>query len=93
MADYQVDIVSIENESDLTYEYLCELHRQYRPQRVMIEFNGMWSVTAFLDVEYPLEWLLVQIMTTIDASSFALYVSISLLSKAPEIMMKSPMFV
>ncbi len=75
MADYQVDIVSIENESDLTYEYLCELHRQYRPQRVMIEFNGMWSVTAFLDVEYPLEWLLVQIMTTIDASSFALYMN------------------
>jgi len=75
MADYHVDIVRIEKESDLTYEYLTRLHRQYHPQRVMIEFNGMWNVTAFLDVEYPIEWILVQIMTTIDASTFALYMN------------------
>lgn len=75
MADYCVDVVSVENESDLTYEFLCDLQRQYKPERVMIEFNGMWSVTKFLDVEYPIEWILVQLMTTIDASTFALYMN------------------
>lgn len=75
MADYHVDIETVENESDLTYEFLCDLQRRYQPQRVMIEFNGMWNVTNFLDVEYPIEWILVQIMTTIDASTFALYVN------------------
>lgn len=75
MADYHVDIETVENESDLTYEFLCDVQRRYQPQRVMIEFNGMWNVTNFLDVEYPIEWILVQIMTTIDASTFALYVN------------------
>lgn len=75
MADYHVDIETVENESDLTYEFLCDLQRRYHPQRVMIEFNGMWNVTNFLDVEYPIEWILVQIMTTIDASTFSLYVN------------------
>lgn len=75
MADYHVDIVTVEKESDLTYEFLCELQRRYQPQRVMIEFNGMWKVTEFLEVEYPIEWILVQIMTTIDASTFALYMN------------------
>lgn len=75
MAAYQCDVVYVEKEADLSFAYLDALDRRYRPERVMIEFNGMWSVSAFLDVEYPIEWLLVQIMTTVDASTFAMYMN------------------
>ena len=75
MSAYNCDLVYVQQEQDLSYDYLKALDRQYRPERVMIEFNGMWNVTNFLDVEYPLEWLLVQIMTTVDASTFAMYMN------------------
>lgn len=75
MHAYHCDVVYVKQEEELSFDNLCAWDRQYHPERVMIEFNGMWSVTHFLDVEYPLEWLLVQIMTTIDASTFSLYVN------------------
>ena len=75
MAAYHCDVVYVEKEEELCFDYLNALDRQYHPERVMIEFNGMWSVTSFLDVEYPMEWLLVQIMTTVDASTFAMYMN------------------
>ncbi|MCI8541391.1 MAG: hypothetical protein HFE67_07795 [Erysipelotrichaceae bacterium] len=75
MAAYGCDLVYVKKETDLSPAYLTELDQRYQPERVMIEFNGMWNVTAFLDVEYPLEWLLVQIMTTVDATSFAMYLN------------------
>lgn len=75
LASYHAKLVYVEKESELTYENLCMWDKEYHPDRVMIEFNGMWSVTNFLDVEYPLQWLLVQILTTIDASTFAAYMS------------------
>lgn len=75
MSEYACDVVYVKQEQDLSYDYLNALELQYHPERVMIEFNGMWSVTNFLDVEYPLEWLLVQIMTTVDASTFTMYMN------------------
>lgn len=75
LSAYGTDIVYIEKESDLSFDLLNRLDQQYRPERVMIEFNGMWNVTNFLDVEYPIQWLLVQILTTVDASSFAMYMN------------------
>ncbi len=75
MSAYGCDVVYVKQESDLGFDYLDSLDRQYHPEQVMIEFNGMWSVTSFLDVEYPIEWLLVQIMTTVDASTFAMYMN------------------
>lgn len=75
LSAYGADIVYIEKESDLSFDLFNRLDKQYRPDRVLIEFNGMWNVTKFLDVEYPINWLLVQILTTIDASSFAMYMN------------------
>lgn len=75
MAAYRASIVYVEKEADLTYENICAWDKEYQPDRVMIEFNGTWSVTNFLDVEYPLQWLLVQILTTVDASTFEAYMS------------------
>lgn len=75
LAAYDTDLVYVEHEEELTFDFLNKLDKQYHPDRVMIEFNGMWSFTKFLDVEYPINWLLVQILTTIDASTFAMYMN------------------
>ena len=69
------DIVYIDSFSKLTPTYLNELDAKYQPERVMMEYNGTWSVTDFLDIEIPLDWLIVQIVTTVDASTFESYVT------------------
>lgn len=68
-------IVTVEKESDLTYAFMKKCDSLIEPDRVMIEFNGTWNFTKFLDEEMPFDWLLVQILSTVDASTFASYIN------------------
>lgn len=58
----------------ITPEFYRELQEKVNPDRVMIELNGTWSVSDFLHIDMPINWLLVQIISTVDASTFNLYV-------------------
>ncbi len=75
LAGKKIDIVTVEEQEDLTEEYLDELKMKYRPQRVMIEYNGMWNVEEFLEKELPKEWVMVQVITIIDASTYQNYLN------------------
>lgn len=68
-------VVSVNNPKKLTAPFLAKCEQLFHPDRVMIEYNGMWSVDQFLDVELPLRWILVQILSTVDASTFAMYLA------------------
>ena len=67
--------MNVEEKEELTADYLEKLEHEYRPKQVFIEFNGMWSVTEFLDMEFPINWMLVQIISTVDAQTFMMYVN------------------
>lgn len=75
LKDTHTILVNVESASYLCADLLVEFDRRYEPDRVMIEYNGMWSVNDLLDMEMPLDWLLVQILTTIDATTFTTYMS------------------
>ncbi len=75
LAKYNTAVVTVEEREELTPEYLRMLAAQYRPQRVMIEFNGMWSVEEFVGQELPRDWVMVQIITIIDASTYQNYLN------------------
>lgn len=75
MEDYKCDVVYVEKQEDLTFSFMDGLDKKYQPDRVMIEFNGTWSVNEFMDQDMPLSWLLVQIFSTVDASTFTNYMS------------------
>ncbi len=62
----------IENEEDFTPATLMALEAKHRPCRVLIEYNGMWD---FRNFRLPKAWKLEQEITTIDASTFAMYFS------------------
>lgn len=61
--------------SQLNTDILRELDNKYTPDRVMVEFNGTWNIDVFLDIELPLDWIVVQILSTIDASTFTNYIN------------------
>ena len=60
----------IEDEDDFNPVKLMELEQKYRPERIIIEYNGMWSMK---DMVLPKHWSVEQQITNIDARSFPMY--------------------
>ena len=75
MLKYGVVIEKIEDQEDLTEEYLEELNRKHEPERVVVEYNGMWKVSDFESMNLPDGWEIEQKLTTVDASTFQMYLT------------------
>ncbi len=67
-----VFIEQVEDESDLTEEYLKGLMAKHRAERVLVEYNGMWQLKNFFE-GMPDGWMVNQIMTFFDANTFLNY--------------------
>jgi len=83
------DLVLIEEEEDFTVEKLTELEKQYKPGRIVIEYNGMWNCK---DLALPANWSVEQQITTIDATSFPMYYT-NMKSMVAEMVRKSEMII
>lgn len=66
----RTDLVLIEDEEEFNTAHLMELEKQYKPERILIEYNGMWN---FKNMNLPFHWRVEQQITTIDASTFPMY--------------------
>ena len=75
MLKYGVVIEKIEDQEDLTEEYLEELNRKHEPERVVVEYNGMWKVSDFESMKLPDGWEIEQKLTTVAASTFQMYLT------------------
>lgn len=63
----------VEEEEEFTAAKLKELQRSYQPDQVFIEYNGTWQMATFLEMELPKDWILVQALATVDATTFEMY--------------------
>lgn len=79
----------IENEQDLTVERMTALEKKHRPERIIIEYNGMWK---FRDLRLPWHWRVEQQITTIDASTFPMYFT-NMKSLVSDMIRKSEMII
>ena len=68
-------LVTAGNVSELTTKFFEGITREYRPDRVLIEYNGMWTVSDILNVKLPKYWTFYQIITILDGSAFHLYLN------------------
>lgn len=68
-------LAMIEKESGFTAETLQELSQKYHPDQVFIEYNGTWQMSTFLEMEHPKDWVLVQSLATVDATTFEMYLA------------------
>lgn len=60
----------VDEEEQMTPAKLIELEKIHKPERIIIEYNGMWN---FKNLKLPWHWSLEQQITTIDASTFQSY--------------------
>lgn len=68
-----VTVVTIEDESELTCSQLKAWEKEYAPKQVLIEYNGMWQMERLYRDVLPANWVLYQIMTFVEASTFETY--------------------
>ena len=62
----------IEEEEELTQEKLSELQKKHKPDRIIIEYNGMWLLQT-LYAALPRNWIIFQQMMFADANTFLVY--------------------
>lgn len=60
----------IDEEEDFVPNKLIELEKKYKPERIIVEYNGMWN---YKEMKLPWHWRIEQQITTIDASTFPMY--------------------
>lgn len=68
-----VKVLYVEKEEDFTEVLLENIHKQYLPDQVFIEYNGTWAADTILEMDMPEGWVIVQSLATVDASTFEMY--------------------
>ena len=66
----RTDLELIEDETDFQPAKLIELEKKHKPERIVIEYNGMWN---YKEMKLPWHWKIEQQITIIDASTFPMY--------------------
>ena len=65
----EVEILTVEEEEELTPDALHVVNQELCPERVIVEYNGMWRLDS-LFASFPENWALYQVMLFADAATF-----------------------
>lgn len=85
----RTEVELIEEEEDFTPSHLVELEKKHKPDRIIIEYNGMWN---YKNMKLPWYWKIEQQITTIDGSTFPMYYT-NMRSLLAEMVRKSEMII
>lgn len=72
LAKYNAEAKILDDKSELNPQNLQKLYDETGADRVMIEYNGMWTMMELFDA-LPDDWGIYQVMTFVDAGSFLNY--------------------
>ena len=65
-------MIPVEQEQ-LNTAFLQEVDRRYQPERVLLEYNGMWPIDILRRLKLPKNWGLYQAIDVVDGSTFEMY--------------------
>ena len=71
-ASSNVRTVTVEEEEDLTTDFLEKIQKESRCEKVVVEYNGMWMLDTLYN-NMPEGWVVYQEMTFADAETFLKY--------------------
>ena len=69
------EVVYLDSINDLTIDKQKELDKQYKPERIVIELNGMEDDNILYNNGFCSNWELAQTLTTVDASTFSVFLT------------------
>ena len=79
----------IDSEEEFTAAKMLELEKKHKPERIIIEYNGMWN---YKNMSLPWHWKIEQQITIIDGSTFPMYYT-NMRSLLAEMIRKSEMII
>lgn len=68
-------LVTVEEQEELTPDFLKKCNSEYKPSRVMIEYNGMWMLDYLMEMPLPRKWVMAQLITTVDMTTCQMYMN------------------
>ena len=68
-------LVMLEKKEDFHPNFLPEMGKKYKPERVIIEYNSVWGMQHLGTVKKPKNWDLYQVVNLVDAATFELYLN------------------
>ena len=74
LGDNRFVVRKIEDEDQVSEELLKGFDKEVRPDRVIIEENGMWDTDELFDA-LPAHWQIAEIITPVDSGTFEMYLS------------------
>jgi len=73
LAAQKVNLFTVDSEADMKPALFVELNRQFRPERVIIEYNNVFKFAKLNTMNLPPRWELVQVITMVDATTYENY--------------------
>ena len=67
-----VELVVLDSKEQLNEQYLTQLQLEYGFDRVVVEYNGMWTMEEFFQA-MPEGWMINQVMSFFDSNTFLSY--------------------
>ena len=68
-----VTVVCLDSADEVTTDMMAALNKEHKPERVIIEYNSMWTIERLGSCMLPRKWEVVQIITAVDANTFDNY--------------------
>ena len=85
-------VVPVESKEAFTGAFLKDVQAKYKPELVVIEYNGTWLLTDIAKVRMPRGWALGEIVSMIDYTTFQNYLT-NMKSMVSDFVTKSDMVV
>lgn len=79
----------VDTEEEFNAAKMMELEKKHKPDRIIIEYNGMWN---YKNMKLPWHWKIEQQITIIDGSTFTMYYT-NMKSLLAEMIRKSEMII
>lgn len=74
LSQKHITVVTLDEENELTKQRLKQVEKEIRPERVLIEYNGMWDITRLFEIELPKDWFIYQVISIVNAATYRLYI-------------------
>ncbi|MDO4484412.1 MAG: GTP-binding protein [Clostridia bacterium] len=73
--EHCVTVVPFEEASEMTSLKLKSINNEYKPERVIIEYNNVWGVELLGRINLPPKWEYVQVISLADGTTFDNYMT------------------
>ena len=73
LAKQNAQLYIVDSVDDMTSSLFVDLNKQYKPERVIIEYNSVFTFAKLNTMQLPAAWELVQVICTVDAKTYENY--------------------